>query len=78
MTDQAFRTKLRAMGIDPRKFGPYAWKLVSAGKVVASGEAPTQAEAQTAARAEMAKLGLKRVEFVCRAAGVKSGDRVYR
>lgn len=79
MSNSAFRSKLKTMGIEPRRVGPYDWKLKDGAEVVASGVAPSQKEASTAARAALAALPpradgkRRRCEFICTASTVEVG-----
>lgn len=73
-----FRKRLRAMGIEPRRVGPYTWTLLDGKTVVASGEAETQDAAKTAARAAFDALPpredgkRRRAELVVKAAAVRT------
>lgn len=71
-----FRARLRAMGIEPRRVGPYTWELRDGKTVVAKGESKSQEQARTDARAAMDALPRepgkrRRLEFVCKAAGIR-------
>lgn len=78
-TATKFRARLRAMGIEPRRVGPYTWTLKDGADVLATGTSATQEQARTDARAAFDALPpradgkRRRADLVTHAARVKVG-----